>query len=100
MTKKQIIKPTPVQQEQEAIISLLTGTKKYVKDHKKRVIAGAVILVLCTVFGYAYANHVKKVQENSWAALVMRTAPPQVRRSSSSSSICASSLRTETSDMP
>ena len=68
MTKKQIINQTPVQQEQEAIISLLTGTKKYVKDHKKRVITGAVILGLCAVFGYAYTAHVKKVQENSWAA--------------------------------
>ncbi len=65
MTKKQ--QPT-VKQEQEAIISLLTGTKKYVKDHKKRVITGAVILVLAIVFGYTYAAHVKKVQENSWAA--------------------------------
>ena len=65
MTKKQ--EPT-IKQEQEAIISLLAGTKKYVKDHKKRVITGAVILVLAAVLGYAYANHVKKVQENSWAA--------------------------------
>lgn len=65
MTKKQ--QPT-VKQEQEAIISLLSGTKKYVKDHKKRVLTGAVILVLAAVFGYCYTAHVKKVQENSWAA--------------------------------
>ena len=65
MTKKQ--QPT-VKQEQEAIISLLTGTKKYVKDHKKRVLTGAVILVLAAVFGYAYTTHIQKVQENSWAA--------------------------------
>lgn len=65
MNKKQ--QPT-VKQEQEAIISLLAGTKKYVKDHKKRVITGAVILILAVVFGYAYSAHVKKVQENSWAA--------------------------------
>ena len=65
MNKKQ--QPT-VKQEQEAIISLLAGTKKYVKDHKKRVITGAVILVLAAVLGYAYATHVKKVQEQSWAA--------------------------------
>lgn len=65
MNKKQ--QPT-VKQEQEAIISLLSGTKKYVKDHKKRVITGAVILVLAIVFGYTYTAHVKKVQEQSWAA--------------------------------
>lgn len=65
MTKKQ--QPT-VKQEQEAIISLLAGTKKYVKDHKKRVIAGAVILVAAAVFGYGYSAHVNKVRENSWAA--------------------------------
>ncbi len=65
MNKKQ--QPT-VKQEQEAIISLLAGTKKYVKDHKRRVITGAVILVLAAVLGYAYATHVKKVQEQSWAA--------------------------------
>ena len=65
MTKKQ--QPT-VKQEQEAIVALLTGTKKYVKDHKKRVLTGAVILVLAAVFGYAYNAHVKKVQEDSWAA--------------------------------
>ena len=64
MNKQQ---PT-VKQEQEAIVSLLAGTKKYDKDHKKRVITGAVILVLAAVFGYAYTTHVKKVQENSWAA--------------------------------
>ncbi len=65
MTKKQ--QPT-VKQEQEAIIALLTGTKKYVHDHKKRVLTGVVILVLAAVLGYAYNAHVKKVQENSWAA--------------------------------
>lgn len=65
MTKKQ--QPT-VKQEQEAIISLLAGTKKYVKDHKKRVIAGTVILVAAAVFGYGYSAHVNKVRENSWAA--------------------------------
>ncbi len=64
MTKNQ---PT-VKQEQEAIVSLLSGTKKYVKNHKKRVLTGAVILVLCAVFGYAYTAHTKKVQEQSWAA--------------------------------
>ena len=64
MTKQQ---PT-VKQEQESIVSLLTGTKKYVHDHKKRVIVGAVILVLAVVFGYAYSSHVNKVRENSWAA--------------------------------
>ncbi len=65
MTKK--LQPT-LKREQEPIISLLSGTKKYVKDHKKRVITGIIILVLCAVFGYAYTAHVKKVQENSWAA--------------------------------
>ncbi|MBO5910956.1 MAG: tetratricopeptide repeat protein, partial [Elusimicrobiaceae bacterium] len=65
MSKKQ--QPT-VKQEQEAIISLLSGTKKYVRDHKKRIFTGAVILVLVIVFGYAYTAHVKKVQEHSWAA--------------------------------
>ena len=65
MTKKQ--QPT-VKQEQEAIVSLLAGTKKYVKDHKKRVIVGAVILVAAAVFGYGYSAHVNKVRENSWAA--------------------------------
>lgn len=65
MTKKQ--QPT-VKQEQESIVSLLTGTKKYVQDHKKRVLTGAIILVLAAVFGYAYTAHVKKVQEQSWAA--------------------------------
>ena len=65
MTKKQ--QPT-VKQEQEAIISLLAGTQKYVKNHKNGVLAGVVILVLAALFGYAYSAHVKKVQENSWAA--------------------------------
>lgn len=64
MTKN---KPT-VKQEQEAIISLLSGTKKYVHDHKRRVLTGAVILVLAAVLGYAYSAHTKKVQEQSWAA--------------------------------
>ncbi len=70
MTKKQTSKQpvAQAQPEKDVLLSFLSSTAHYAKAHKKRVITGAVILVLAAVLGYSYAAHVKKVQESSWAA--------------------------------
>lgn len=56
------------QPEKDVILSLLSSTITYVKNHKQAVITTLVILVLAVVLGYAYSAHVKSVQEKSWAA--------------------------------
>ena len=65
MTKKQ---QPAVKQEQDALLSFISGTKKFVKNHRNSVIAAVVILVLAVVLGYAYTTHVQKTREQSWAA--------------------------------
>lgn len=65
MTKKQTAAP---QQEKDVLLSFLSNTIAYVKSHKKGVLTGVVILVLAGVIGYAYAAHVRSVNEKSWAA--------------------------------
>ena len=66
--KRQPVLQQPQQPEQDTLILFLSGTAKFVKAHKKAVIAAVVILVLAAVLGITYTAHVKKVQEQSWAA--------------------------------
>ena len=67
MNKKQInVAQQP--QEKDVLLSFLSSTIAYLKTHQKAVFTAAVILVLAVVLGYAYAVHVKNVQEKSWAA--------------------------------
>lgn len=70
MTRKQTINPTAVQAqpEKDLLLSFLSGTAAFVKKHKKSVLTAVGILVLAAVVGYAYSEHVKNVQEKSWAA--------------------------------
>ena len=70
MTKKQIAKPTAAQTqpEKDVLLSFVSDTVKYVKAHQRGIITAVIILVLAGVLGYTYAAHVKKVQEESWAA--------------------------------
>ena len=67
MEKKQI-NAEQQPQEKDVLLSFLSSTVGYVKAHKKAVSTAVVILVLAAVLGYAYAAHVKAVEENSWAA--------------------------------
>ena len=55
-------------EEKDVLLSFLSSTIAYLKTHQKAVFTAAVILVLAVVLGYAYAVHVKNVQEKSWAA--------------------------------
>ncbi len=64
MTTKQTVQP----QEKDLLLSFLSSIINYVKVHKKAVLTAVVILVLAGVIGYAYAAHVRSVEENSWAA--------------------------------
>lgn len=56
------------QPEKDMLFSLISGIAAFTKKHKTSVLTGICILVLAAVVGYAYATHVKNVQEKSWGA--------------------------------
>lgn len=84
MTKR-LRKPSAVQAqpEKDTLFSFISGIAAFTKKHKKSVLTGVGILILAAVVGYAYAAHVKNVQEKSWAAyytaqVAMRNNPLDV----------------------
>ena len=55
-------------QEQEPIISLLSRTAAFIKQHKTGVLCTVIAAVAVVCIGWAYKAHCDQITEESWAA--------------------------------
>lgn len=65
MTKKMT---APAENQQDFLMSLLTGLARFCKKNKQGVLTAVVVLVLAAGIGFFYSAHTKKVSQESWAA--------------------------------